>query len=163
MYKLVSAHQNRTQNHNKKRVNKSHTILLFGKDKQTNKTNSVVLSPRANYTDWSTATCRRNLVSTFVDRGVSRGQRGVFGKESKQNLIQEELMGKRVNLGNAYYHSVQITPFVLLYDVWNYKNPNIWNYNVACGFVWVWNFVSNTKEGKMTEGEECRLLECDAA
>jgi hypothetical protein len=44
---------------------------------QTNKkTNSVALSPRANSTDWSTATCRWNLVSTFVDRGVSRGQRG---------------------------------------------------------------------------------------
>jgi hypothetical protein len=41
-----------------------------------NKTNSVALSPRANYTDWSTATCRRNLVPTFVDRGVSRVQRG---------------------------------------------------------------------------------------
>jgi hypothetical protein len=41
-----------------------------------NKTNSVALSPRANYTDWATASCRRNLVSTSVDRGVSRGQRG---------------------------------------------------------------------------------------
>jgi hypothetical protein len=40
-----------------------------------NKQNSVVFSPRANYTDWATATCRRNLVPTFVDRGVSRGQR----------------------------------------------------------------------------------------
>jgi hypothetical protein len=39
-------------------------------------TNSVALSPKANYTDWSTATCRRNLVPTFVDREVSRGQRG---------------------------------------------------------------------------------------
>jgi hypothetical protein len=39
-------------------------------------TNSVALSPRANYTDWATATCRRNLMSTFVDGGVSRGQRG---------------------------------------------------------------------------------------
>jgi hypothetical protein len=39
-------------------------------------TNSMVLSPQANYTDWATATCRRNLVPTFVDRGVSRGQRG---------------------------------------------------------------------------------------
>jgi hypothetical protein len=40
--------------------------------KQTNKqTNSVALSQQANYTDWATATCRRNLVSTFVDRGVS--------------------------------------------------------------------------------------------
>jgi hypothetical protein len=35
----------------------------------------VALSPQANYTDWATATWR-NLVSTFVDRGVSRGQRG---------------------------------------------------------------------------------------
>jgi hypothetical protein len=30
-------------------------------------TNSVAFSPRANYTDWATATCRRNLVPTFVD------------------------------------------------------------------------------------------------
>jgi hypothetical protein len=40
------------------------------------KTNSAALSPQANYTDWATATCRRSLVPTFVDRGVSRGQRG---------------------------------------------------------------------------------------
>jgi hypothetical protein len=39
-------------------------------------TNSVALSPQANYTDWATATCRRNLVQTFVDRRVSRGQHG---------------------------------------------------------------------------------------
>jgi hypothetical protein len=38
--------------------------------------NSVALSPQVNCTDWSTATCRRNLMPTFVDRGVSRGQRG---------------------------------------------------------------------------------------
>jgi hypothetical protein len=37
---------------------------------------SVAFSPRANYTDWATATCWWNLVPTFVDRGVSRGQRG---------------------------------------------------------------------------------------
>jgi hypothetical protein len=36
----------------------------------------VALSPRTNYADWATATCRRNLVPTFVDREVSRGQRG---------------------------------------------------------------------------------------
>jgi hypothetical protein len=40
------------------------------------KTNSVALSPQVNYTDWATATCRRNLVPTFVDRRVSHGQRG---------------------------------------------------------------------------------------
>jgi hypothetical protein len=32
-------------------------------------TNSVALSPQANYTDWATATYRRNLVPNFVDRG----------------------------------------------------------------------------------------------
>jgi hypothetical protein len=42
----------------------------------TNKTNPVALCPQANYTDWSTVTCRRNLVPTSVERGVSRGQRG---------------------------------------------------------------------------------------
>jgi hypothetical protein len=36
----------------------------------------MALSPQANYTDWATATCRRNLVPTFVDSRVSRGQRG---------------------------------------------------------------------------------------
>jgi hypothetical protein len=43
---------------------------------QINNTNSVAFSPQANYTNWATVTCRRNLVPTFVDRGVSRGQRG---------------------------------------------------------------------------------------
>jgi hypothetical protein len=42
----------------------------------TNKTNSVALSPQANYTDWATATCWRNLVPTFADRRMSRGQGG---------------------------------------------------------------------------------------
>jgi hypothetical protein len=49
------------------------TVYTYKPNKQTN---SVALSPRANYTDWATATCRRNLVSTSVDRAVSRGQRG---------------------------------------------------------------------------------------
>jgi hypothetical protein len=34
------------------------------------------LHQRANFTEWATAICRRNLVPTFVDRGVSRGQNG---------------------------------------------------------------------------------------
>jgi hypothetical protein len=42
----------------------------------SSRTNSVALSPPANYTEGATATCRRNLVPTFADRGVSRGQRG---------------------------------------------------------------------------------------
>jgi hypothetical protein len=36
----------------------------------------MAFSPQESYTDWATANYRRNLVSTFVDRMVSRGQRG---------------------------------------------------------------------------------------
>jgi hypothetical protein len=36
----------------------------------------VDFSPQANYADWATATCQRNLIPTFADREVSRGQRG---------------------------------------------------------------------------------------
>jgi hypothetical protein len=49
-------------------------VPLVLKNMTKTKTNSVALSPRTNYADWATATCRRNLVPTFVDRGVSRGQ-----------------------------------------------------------------------------------------
>jgi hypothetical protein len=53
--------------------------MIRNSEEQTNKqTNSVALSPRANYTDWATATCRRNLVSTFVDRGGCRVVSTVF-------------------------------------------------------------------------------------
>jgi hypothetical protein len=40
------------------------------------KTNSVALSPQANYTDRRPPLVDENLVPTFVDSGVSRGQRG---------------------------------------------------------------------------------------
>jgi hypothetical protein len=49
------------------------------------KVNSMTVIPQANYTDWATATCRRNFVPTFVDRGVSRGQCG--GSPTVVNLI----------------------------------------------------------------------------
>jgi hypothetical protein len=38
-------------------------------------TNSVAFCPQSKYTDSAAATCRRNLVPTFVDRGMSLGQR----------------------------------------------------------------------------------------
>jgi hypothetical protein len=41
-----------------------------GLKNRTQKTNSVAFSPQANYTDWATATGLRNLVPTFVNRGV---------------------------------------------------------------------------------------------
>jgi hypothetical protein len=55
-----------------------HLVVAFTVSLQT-KTNSVALSPRA--------TCRRNLMSTFVDRGVSRGQRG--GSPTVVNLTSK--------------------------------------------------------------------------
>jgi hypothetical protein len=51
-------------------------VEIHSKQTSTVCIHSVAPSPRANYTDWTTATCRRNLMPTFVDRGVSRGQRG---------------------------------------------------------------------------------------
>jgi hypothetical protein len=42
----------------------------------TKTTDSVVFSPQANYTDWVTATCRRNLVPSFTHSGLSRGESG---------------------------------------------------------------------------------------
>jgi hypothetical protein len=36
----------------------------------------MAFSPKANYANWATATCRQNLVPTFADIEVSRGQRG---------------------------------------------------------------------------------------
>jgi hypothetical protein len=39
----------------------------------------VAFIPQANYADWAADTCWRNLVITFADRGVSRGQRGWKG------------------------------------------------------------------------------------
>jgi hypothetical protein len=44
----------------------------------------VALSPRANFTDWATATFRRILIPTFVDREVSSGQRA--GSSTAVNL-----------------------------------------------------------------------------
>jgi hypothetical protein len=49
---------------------------IIGRTFSQNINKSVTLSPRANYTHRATATCRRNLVPTFVDRRVSRGQGG---------------------------------------------------------------------------------------
>jgi hypothetical protein len=45
----------------------------------------MALSRRTNYTDSATATCWRNLGPTFVDREVSRSQRG--GSPMAINLI----------------------------------------------------------------------------
>jgi hypothetical protein len=58
-------------------------LVVETKTKQT-KTNSVAFSPQVKYADCTTVTCRRNLVPTFADRGVSRGYRG--GSPTAVNL-----------------------------------------------------------------------------
>jgi hypothetical protein len=45
-----------------------------GMGKIWKKKNPVAFNLQANYTDWATATCWRNLVPTFADTGVLRGQ-----------------------------------------------------------------------------------------
>jgi hypothetical protein len=57
----------------------------------------MALSPRANYTDWATATCRRNLVPTFLDKGVSRGERGSSPTVVNLNFLDrnEELLERK--------------------------------------------------------------------
>jgi hypothetical protein len=51
------------------------TIRLAVQIYKQTKTNSMAFGPQVNHTDSGTATGRRILVPTFVDRGVSCGQR----------------------------------------------------------------------------------------
>jgi hypothetical protein len=55
-----------------------------------------------------------------------------------QNFILEQIK-RRLNSGNAYYHSVQT--FCLL--IWCLKKLKLeyTSYNFGCGFAWVWNMV----------------------
>jgi hypothetical protein len=73
-------------------------------------TNSVALSPQANYTDWVTATCQQNLVPTFVDKGVSRDQHG--GSPTIVNLSfldrSRYFSFKQLLI---YPHEADLTPF----------------------------------------------------
>ena len=61
-----------------------------------------------------------------------------------QNSIQKEIKS-RLKLGNACYHSVQnILSSSLLYKN---KDQDIWNYNFARWFVWMWNLVADIEGG----------------
>jgi hypothetical protein len=72
--------------------------------KGMNKTNSVAFSPQANYTDWTTAICWRNLVQTFADRGVSHGEHGgsptvvnlSFLDQTKKGMRKENVFSKEI-------------------------------------------------------------------
>jgi hypothetical protein len=57
----------------------------------------VAFSPQANYTDWTIATCRRNLVPTFADRGVSRDQRGGSRKAVNLSFLDRRRYTRKEN------------------------------------------------------------------
>jgi hypothetical protein len=73
-------------------------------------TNSVVFSPQANYTDWSTATDRRILMPTFADRGVSRGQRAGFATAVNLSFLDRSRYFSFKWL-LIYPHEAEWTPF----------------------------------------------------
>jgi hypothetical protein len=96
---------------------------LYTLFKQT-KTNSLALTLQANYIDWTTTTCRRNLVPTFVDNGVSHGQHG--GSPMVVNLSfldwSHEFSLKKLLI---YPHEGECTPFQTHYYTENLLLPGI--------------------------------------
>jgi hypothetical protein len=61
---------------------------------------------------------------------------------TNQNLFQEEIM-RRLNFGNACYHSVQY----LSSSRMQFKNLNMQDYYFACGSVLVWSLVPDIRGG----------------
>jgi hypothetical protein len=56
--------------------------------------NSVTLSPQANYTDWATATGRRNLVPTFAQHSVQMSKVvTVYKNEFTPNNMYYSIVG----------------------------------------------------------------------
>jgi hypothetical protein len=90
--------------------------------------NSMAPSRQANYIDWAIATCLRNLVSTFVDRGALRGQRG--GSHTVVNLSF---------LDQSHYFSfARILTHALWHDAWGINCVYIVTYTVyVCAVVWL--------------------------
>jgi hypothetical protein len=78
------------------------------------------LSPQANYTYWSTATCRRNLVPTFVVSLVSRGQRG--GSPTVVNLSF---------LDRSRYFSFKYSSFILIMADWTPFQTHCYSENLV--------------------------------
>ena len=62
-----------------------------------------------------------------------------------QNSIQEEIRS-RLKSGNACYHSVQ-NFFVFQFTIQKFKDYDTQNYNLACYFVRVWNWVAHNEGG----------------
>jgi hypothetical protein len=86
-------------------------ICYYGNKPGTKqKTYPVAFSPQANYIDWSTATCQRNLVPTFADIGVSRGQRGGSPTAVNFSILDR---GRYFSFKSLliYPHEAEWTPF----------------------------------------------------
>jgi hypothetical protein len=85
---------------------------------------SVVFSPQANYTDWATSSCWRNLVPTFADIDVSRGQRG----ESPRSLISVFYTGAANFLSSS-------SSFILTRAEWTLFQTNCNSENLAAPWI----------------------------
>jgi hypothetical protein len=86
--------------------NAKRTFLhTFSTNQVLKQTNSVAFSPQANYTNWSTATCWRNLVPTFADRGVSRGQR-----DGSPTVVNLSFLNRSRYFSFIYSHKVWVDP-----------------------------------------------------
>jgi hypothetical protein len=77
------------------------TIKIFGDE------NSVEFSPQANYTDWATATCWRNLVPTFADRGLSRGKPSGSRTVVNLSFLDRRYLGMTVTNQNLIVEEIQ--------------------------------------------------------
>jgi hypothetical protein len=95
----------------------------------------VAFSPQANYTDWATATCWRNLVPTFADGGVSRGQRGASTAVFNLSFLDQTQIIYRENKYFIMCNYMQIrggeTPITLgLFETLNLTRSSDW----GCSF-----------------------------
>jgi hypothetical protein len=73
-----------------KRESFSEILQFLSSSLKQKQRNSVAFSPQAKYTDSAIATCWQNLIPTFADRGVSRGQRGGSPTAVNHNFSRPE-------------------------------------------------------------------------
>jgi hypothetical protein len=89
------------------------------------KTNSVAFRPQANYRDWAATTCWRNLVPTFVDRGVSRDQPGGSPTVVNLNFIDRDTV---YNGKECCFLSLDLSVlFCLIYFLFLVWWPPLWS------------------------------------
>jgi hypothetical protein len=91
--------------------------------------NSVALSLQANYTDWATANSQRNLVSTFVDRGVSRDHHGrsptVVNLSFLDRIFKNSATKSLVDSYQWYYTQIKYYRSSLIFVPFSEKNKSV--------------------------------------